>query len=256
MSKLIAMIENKAFVLSLLSTIAAATAVFGYNLPVTSILSVYGPLMAMLGVQGWTASAQTKMAMQHAHEVRMAALTNPTAAIRVKEGGFSRLSLMIGIVFMGLALAAALHLTHSDTNGASTVDTVEGVALGPTGCATTPPIVTDIVDCVKAEAIVVSDGYTVTQVVAAVWGAISGIVSGGIAAVIPVLENLAVQFGPDLVACIVDDYPASGSGAGSGSAAPVVASTRYGVTLDLDTKAKLLNAIRPGKTFNHGKKRK
>jgi hypothetical protein len=273
MSKFITLIENKAFIIALLTAAASTAAVFGYNIPVQTIVGLITPIMVILGVQGWQTAQQTKLKMAHAHEVEMHALLyghtvengvfrdaagkSIPAAPRAPQSGRARVGLLL---IVATALLLIVQLARNSSTPAPTLDTadvVEGVALGPTGCASAPPIVTDIVDCVKAEAIVVSDGYTVTQVVAAVWGAIAGVVSDGITAVIPVLEGLATSFGPNLVACIVDDYPTSGSGAGSGSgsAAPVVASTRYGGAVDLDTKAKLLNALAPGKKFNHGKKK-
>jgi hypothetical protein len=253
MSKFIAMIENKAFVLALLSSAAAAAAIFGYSLPVTAILSVYAPLMAMLGVQGWQTATQTQLQMQHDHELKMHVLQNPADAPRAKQLGSSRLMMMLGIGIVAGALLAGIQLARDGSSAVTTTDVVEGIALGPAGCATTPPIVTDVVNCVEAEATAIGSGYSVAQVVAAVWGAVAGVSSGGLTAALTILEGLAVQFGPNLVACIVDGYPsgAGGGSAGSGSAAPAPAPASF--RLALDAKAQLLNVLAPGKKFNHGK---
>ena len=118
------------------------------------------------------------------------------------------------------------------------------------GCgANPPPIVTDVVDCVKAEAVVTSDGFSITQVINAVYGAIASIVSGGLPAAITVLTEVAGQWGPDLVACIIDDYPTTGAGSGSAS----VALTLSLPPIDSAVKAQLLAKFAPGKKFNHGK---
>lgn len=269
MSKFVTMIENKAFFIALLTAIAAAAAVFGYNVPVTTIVGLVTPIMAVLGVQSWQVAAQTKMKLQHAHEMTMHALdhghtveeapagmgvivrdASGKALPRAAQGGFSRLGLMIYIAGIASALLTVGLLAHDGSPTAMTVDTVEGAALGPAGCATVGPIATDVIDCVKAEAVTVSDGFSVTQIAAAVWAAFAA----GPAGVLAAVESLVGKFGPDVIACAVDNYPApapvpgpgSGSGSGAGSGA-TQASMAY--TL----KMSVLQQIAPGKKFNHGK---
>jgi len=127
------------------------------------------------------------------------------------------------------------------------------LSLAPLSCGSAQPIVTDVVDCVKAEAVVVAGGYSITQIVNAVNEAIDSIATGGVAAALAVLSQIATKWGPDLVACVIDDYPASGgAGSGGGSATPP-ALARAQLALDPAIKAQLLQQFAPNKKFNHGR---
>ena len=91
------------------------------------------------------------------------------------------------------------------------------VLLGSAGCGPVQPIVTDVIDCAKAEAIVVSDGFSIVQITMEVIAAISG----GPSAVLQAVEDLVKKYGGDVVACVIDNFPEpSLTAAGSGSAAP------------------------------------
>lgn len=213
MSKIVALFENKAFDTGLLTTLAAAGAVFGFNVPVGLILGILTPIMVGIGAQGWSEAVKMKAKMALEHEVKMHALTNghasyaevlsgKTPEVRAKnaQAGFAKLGVMIAIVFM-IPISAVVVTTNS-------------------GCKNPPPIVTDIIDCAKTEGITVGNGLSITQLVSAVVGILSGNAADAWTAIQPLLK----QYGGDMVACVLDSLenpqPAPGAGSGSGSAAP------------------------------------
>ncbi len=256
---MIKIVESKSFVLALLTLVAAIAGHEGLNIPVPTVIGLLTPLMIAIGAAGWSDVVQMKARMTLEHDMKMHALVHGNTIVegvarnaagacvannaqptpsRDLQAGFAKLGVMIGIA----ALIGSLLLGTS--------------MLANEGCgASPPPIVTDIVDCVKAEAVVTTDGFSITQVINAVYGAIASIVSGGLPGAIAVLSNIATTWGPDLVACVIDDYPTTGGGSGSGSAAPP-ASTQLALMLppiDPATKAQLIQQFAPNKKLNHGK---
>lgn len=235
--------ESKAFILAILSAAAAAGAIFGFNVPVASILAVIAPIMIAIGAVGWNDTAIAKLKLQHAHELTMfkAANDNATAhavdaaPVKTAQAGFAKL----GVLFLIAALGIGVFGLSSNT-----------------GCSEVKPIATDVVDCLKAEAVAVSDGFSITQIVTAVYAAIEGGVDG----VLTAIEALIVKYGSDIVACAIDNYPevtpapAPGPGSGSGSAAPVVASTDAFHLRAVSNKHMLLGKLFPNKKFQHSSK--
>lgn len=242
--------ESKSFDTALLTAIAAGAAVFGINIPVLTIIALMSPIMVAIGVVGWQemAVAKAKVEQETAlkmhllttglkpHEVHEAllAMTKPSP-VKTAQAGFGKLSVMLLIAAIGVGSASF------------------AVSVTSTGCATVKPIVTDVIDCAKAEAVVVSDGYSVIQIFAKVVAAING----GADAVVAAIEKLITDYGENIIACAIDSYPepapaeppSSGSGAGSGSSTPVlVASSKF--TLQ---KHALLAKYFPGKKIQHGK---
>lgn len=236
--------ESKAFVLALLTLVAAVAGYEGLDLPVTTVMGLLTPLMVAIGAAGWSDAVQMKSKMALEHDVKMHALQHGNVTIngvmRDAEGRMPARSVQTGSVRLGV-MALTVILIGSLLG--TTMVTNEGCGASP------PPIVTDVVDCVKAEAVVVTDGYSIVQVINAVYGAIASIATGGLPAVVTVLSGITAAWGPDLVACVIDDYPTTD---GTGSAAPL-ASVKFGVTLDASTKAALLQRFAPNKKFNHGK---
>src|SRR5690348_17684791 len=117
MSKILALFESKAFDTGLLTTIAAAGVIFGFSVPVGTILAVLTPLMIGIGAQGWSDVAKMKTRMQHEHEMKMLLLTNPDAATRAEalfpkavarikssQGGFVRTWVLCALAAVGAVL--------------------------------------------------------------------------------------------------------------------------------------------------------
>lgn len=247
---MIKIFESKAIVVALLTVIAGVAGYEGLNIPVTTILTLMTPLMIAIGAAGWSDVTQIKAKLALDHDMKMHALVHGNTVeglttrdaegrvVRTPQSGFVKLGTMVGAAAIALSLIL----------GSSVVVTSDG-------CGSTPPVVTnvvtDVVDCVKAEGIVITNGFTLTQVINTVYGAIASIATGGVPAALAILSGVAAQFGPDLVACIVDDYPTNvGSGSGSGSSA---AKLTLLPPLDPAIKAQLLQQYAPNKTFNHGK---
>lgn len=240
--------ENKSFDTALLTAIAAGAAVFGFNVPVLTILALISPVMIAIGAAGWqeVTIAQAKVAQEtaiklhllttglKAHEIHdaMLAMTKPSP-VKTAQAGFGKLSVMLLIAAIGVGSASF------------------AVSVTSTGCATVKPIVTDVIDCAKAEAAVVSDGYSILQIFAKVAAAIAG----GPDEVLTKVEGLIADYGESIVACAIDSYPepapppSSGSGAGSGSGAPPLLASSKTVL----QKHALLAKYFPGKKIQRGK---
>ncbi len=259
MSKIVSLFESKAFDTALLGALAAAGAVFGFNVPVGTIMLILTPVMVAIGAQGWSDAVKVKanMALQHAvkmhalehgmvtHQELLEGKTISPVRPSTAQAGFTKMGLMMAVATIGSMLAVTGALVVSSE-----------------GCgANKPPVVTDVVDCVKAEGAVIAKGYTIEQIVVAVYDAIASIQSGGAAAALATLASIATTWGPDVVACIIDNYPSGGGGSGSGSGSatgsgsaappPVSVSTRF--KLEPSVKAQLLQQFAPGKKINHGK---
>jgi hypothetical protein len=245
MSNFLKVIESKAFAAGILGTVAAFGAVYGFNVPVATIMALMTPFMIGIGGLGWSDAVKMKAKMQLEHEMKMHALIHGNTVeggvardadgkcvARPAQAGFAKIGVMMGIAALVGALAIGSTLIASDT-----------------GCATVQPVVTDVIDCAKAEAVVVSDGFSIVQIVAEVYAAIQG----GPAGVLAAVEDLIKKYGGDIVACALDNYPeptpapTPGPGSGSGSAAPVVASASP-ATL---AKHAALEKYFPGKKISH-----
>lgn len=230
---MIKIVETKSFVLALLTLVAAVAGYEGLNIPIATIMGLLTPLMIAIGAAGWSDVAQMKAKLALEHEVKMHALEKgavthaellagksvPAPRVGDAQAGFAKVGVMalIAVVFSGALVTVSLVSTN-------------------TGCgAVPPPIVTDTVDCVKAEAVVLTNGFNLLQLVNEVYGDIKS--EGFLGA----LETLVTKYGSDVVACIIDSYPAS---APSGSGASL--SAEYG------KKQTALQKFAPGKKFNHG----
>ena len=245
MSTTLKIIESKAFIAGILVSVAAIGAVLGFNVPVSTIMTLLTPYMIGVGGLGWNDAIKVKAKMALEHEMKMHALihgntvegSDPATSAtrdadgkcvpRVKQAGVFRLGAAMLIAALGIAASLAI----VDING---------------GCKTAEPVVTDVIDCASAEATAISAGFSVLQVVNDVAAALEGGVAGVAAAIL----NLIKEYGAPLVACAIDNYPESGSGsAGSGSA--VVASMSVAVA----NKHAMLQQYFPGKKIVHNYKK-
>jgi hypothetical protein len=85
------------------------------------------------------------------------------------------------------------------------------------------PVVTDVIQCAKAESVVVSGGYSLIQIAMEVIAA----VQKGPAGIEAAVQDLIKKYGGDIVACVLDNYPEplpAAEGSGSGSGVPMSAS--------------------------------
>jgi hypothetical protein len=121
-------------------------------------------------------------------------------------------------------------------------------AFTATGCGPVQPIVTDVVDCAKAEATVVSDGFSIVQITMEVIAAIQG----GPSAVLQAVEDLVKKYGGDVVACVIDNFPEpkliAATAAGSGSPATVTATAASQAVLN---KRLVMATLFAGKKISH-----
>jgi hypothetical protein len=131
MSKALTLVESKAFIFGLLSTVAAGAAVFGYSIPVATIILLMTPIMIGIGAQGWSDVSQVKARMALRHELTMHALNagrlsyaealagklplpTPTLAPKVGQAGYINLLVLIVLAAFA-ALASCSSWTSSDT---------------------------------------------------------------------------------------------------------------------------------------------
>lgn len=253
---MIKVLESKAIVVAVLTVVAGIAGYYGLNLPVTTIVGLMTPLMIAIGAAGWSDAVKMKAKMQLDHEVKMHALMHGNtievvngverdaegrAMSRRAQAGFIRIgiiALIAGILGVGL-LASTLVATNE-------------------GCGATPvikPVITDVVDCVTAEAVVATDGYSILQIASAVWGLIENPAN-----ILVAIGNLITKYGPDVVACAIDSYPeapptpvtppGAGSGSGTSAAGSVLMAAK---AQHIATKHELLAKFFPGKKINHGK---
>lgn len=245
---MIKIVESKAFVLSLLTLVAAVAGYEGLNLPVATIMGLLTPLMIAIGAAGWSDAVRMKAKMALEHDVKMHALMHGNsnengvardAEGRIKQAGFARVGVMALIAsVLGFGILTSSLLATNE------------------GCGAVKPVVTDVIQCVAAESVVVSDGYSILQIASAVWSAIES----GPAGVAAAIEKLITQYGPDVVACAIDNYPEStptpapGEGSGSGSGSNMSVSVLAAAKAQrVATKHELLAKYFPGKKINHGK---
>lgn len=246
--------ESKAFIQAVLSAVAAAAAVYGLNVPVATIMLILTPIMVAIGAQGWSDAVKMKAKMALEHEVRMQALANghmtyadaangnlPTE--KMKQAGFARIHAMLIVSALGIGAGGIIAATQSS-------------------CGSSPPaVVTDIIDCAKAEAQAVASGFSIIQIVNEVIGVFSGKPLPGCEQAQNVLEcdaeQLVLKFGSDMVACVLDSMPtptpapAPAPGPGSGSATP----PQPQGSLLAERKALLLQKVAPGKKIVHAYKK-
>lgn len=241
--------ESKPFVVGLLGAAAAGGAIFGLNLNVLAVLAVITPIEILVGAQGWgadaakhAADAQVKCHMASLELARsqrpQVELSKPsTDAAKTPQAGFAALRVMLLVLAIGGAIMAAGSVTVTNT-----------------GCATVQPVVTDVIDCAKAEAAVVSQGFSVMQIFAEVVADIEQIATQGLPAVYALVEKAIAHYGGDIVACAIDNYPATPpaapSNAGSGivtNPAPPLATLSASAML----KGSLLAEYFPGKHIKH-----
>lgn len=242
----VSLFESKPFVVALLTAAAAAGAVLGFNVPVAAIVAFMTPLMIYVGAAGWTevVAMKAKIETEAAKEIHAASSKQfapallSTAAPRDLQSGRVTLGVMALIVVMTGFMVA--------TSGALVTST--------TGCAEVQPVVTDVIDCVKAEAAVVSQGYEVSQIFSVIVGDIESIATLGLPAVYALIADAITTYGGDIVACGIDNYP-DAPAAGSGSATPLLASTSQATTTAA-FKSALLAKYFPGKHIKHSSKHK
>ena len=119
------------------------------------------------------------------------------------------------------------------------------------GCsASAQPVVSDVINCATAEADAIASGFSVMQIVDAVWSAIETIDSGP-SAVLAAVVKLIEIYGSEIVACAIDNYPEPGSGSGSAAPAPALASVST-----VSNKRMLLSTLFAGKKIAHNFKKK
>lgn len=256
MSKVLSLFESKTFDLALLTAVAAAAAVLGYNVPVATIIAILTPIMVGLGASGWSEVTAAKEATaiklhflakgygpEDINAVIHTIKTSPsTKAVKVPSAapGFFKLEGAIAVMFVMTIVAGAVGITATEV-----------------GCgANPPPIVTDVIDCAKAEGAAIEAGLSVISVVDDVEALVVAAETGGVAGVLSQLASLVSSDSAELVACVIDEYPTTGSGSGSGTgsgSAPVVASARYAgkPPMDPQLKADLLAKVAPGKKIVH-----
>lgn len=86
------------------------------------------------------------------------------------------------------------------------------------GCTQLKSDETNVIDCAKTEASVVSKGVSVLQVAGDVAAALAAYEVGGVTAVLAGVEALVAKYGEPIVACAVNAQPSAPITAGSGSA--------------------------------------
>jgi len=127
--------------------------------------------------------------------------------------------------------------------------TTLGTLTAVQGCATVKPVAADVIDCAKAEATSVAAGFSLVQIAMDIIAAIKDGPSGVIAAI----EALIRTYGPDIVACVVDNYPETGSGSGIGSGSGSGSATPMAMTASQDVlnKHMVLSTLFAGKKITH-----
>jgi hypothetical protein len=221
MTKLKELLESKAFITAVLAAIAAAGGIYGFNVPVATVMVILTPIMVAIGAQGWTDAIVVKAKLEHAHDLKMQEVYDAQEARRVQKGSVGTRMLMGLGLFASTVVASIMLFTATQ------------------GCAKVQPVVTDVIDCAEAESSLVAQGYSVLEVFADVVAVIESGPSGAVAAV----EALIEKYGSEIVACAIDNYPESGSGSGSDVAPTVV------------LKHQLLEQYFSGKTVVHSYKR-
>lgn len=231
---MIKIVESKAFVLALLTLVAAVAGYEGLNLPVATIMALLTPLMIAIGAAGWSDAVKMKAKMKLEHEVKMHALmhgnTTLNGVTRDAEGRAPRAA-QAGFVRVGVLATIASVLGF--------VVLTSSLLVSNQGCNTIQPIADDVIHCAKAEATVVSSGFSIIQIVMEVAAA----VQKGPAGIEAAVEDLIKKYGGDVVACVLDSIPEPAPVAGQVSASPVViakhnALTKYfaGKKIDHSTK--------------------
>ncbi len=250
MSKILSLFESKAFDTGLLTTLAAAGAVFGFNVPVALILGILTPVMIGIGAQGWSDVVQVKAKTALQHEVKMHALNQglithqelldgkpvPAPRVGTAQAGFVKLGLLIVIALM-IPLLAVVTLGNSGCKSAQTCSDPKNASSAQ--CT----IVNAIVDCTGIKSL----DSVVAEATPKVLGllAIARNADGSInwPAIESQLLQLAWQYGMCVIAQIWDTYfgqpPSAGSGVppdagvvivdagvGSGSSTPTTPNAR------------------------------
>ena len=190
-------LESKAFIMGLLSTAAAVGAVAGFNIPVTTIIALLTPIMVGIGAQGWSDAVKMKAKMALEHDVKMHALvhgnTTDTTCVPAIHRDADGRAIQRGSVNLGMSMIATIVIAAL----------FGGIMMTSSGCPTVKPIATDIIECADAEATAISDGYSIIQIFSAVIEAIKG----GPSTVLADLGKLIGEYGPNIVACAIDNYP-------------------------------------------------
>jgi hypothetical protein len=120
MQKLKALFESQPFDLALLTVLASIGAVYGFNVPVTTIMAFITPIMVAIGATGWTQGKQTEqdtaiklhllthgVAPEHVNSTLAklkASKAVPLAAAPKAEAGFVRRALLAPIMFLSAAI--------------------------------------------------------------------------------------------------------------------------------------------------------
>ena len=231
LQKIKTLFESNPFVVALLTAIAAGAAIFGYHVDTTKILGVITPIMIFIGATGWGERAALHKA---ASDLKLNSLnleavkaSNQTSS-KNTQSGFAK----IGVVALIAVISASFAL--------ATVNS----------CAVVKPIATDVISCTEAEAVAVSDGYSIVQVVMAVIGAFASGPANAAAAI----EKLILTYGPDIVACAIDSYPEPAPATPSMSDAGAVTASLQAPSEAVTLKYSLLSKFFSGKKIVHGKR--
>lgn len=219
MSKLKALVESQPFVLALLTLAASVGAVYGFNVPVATIMAFITPIMVAIGATGWTQGKQIEQdtqvklhllangtAPEHVNAVLKAMKESKAAPLAVAKPaapGFIKLEGAIALSLAGMIAAVVVGAT-----GATAVE----------GCATTKNAGT--CELAAIEQTVTADGGTIVSDI------LSAVLSGG--STLPTLiTTLIAEFGPGTVQCatefvdsLISTYLSAGGGSGSNVVTP------------------------------------
>lgn len=168
MKKLLELFESKAFDAGLLGTIAAAGAVFGFNVPVATIMLVLTPFMIAIGAHGWNDAIKLKAKLHLEHEQAMQKVYDASEAAKLRhdielmkrgapppQSGFAKLGLLWAVVGVSLAviLVASCGANCKDPKNAHNAACViengvvdcTGISSLSTGVSEVTPIVQQLV---------------------------------------------------------------------------------------------------------------
>jgi hypothetical protein len=159
MQKLKALFENQPFDLALLTAIAAAGAVYGFNVPVASIMAFLTPLMIAIGATGWTQGKQTEQdtaiklhllahgtAPEHLNSTfakLKASKAIPLAAAPKADAGFVKRPLLMPIMFLCAAILVGV--------GGAQTGCTKGQIINAGQCVLDTGVLTDVLAALASD---------------------------------------------------------------------------------------------------------
>jgi hypothetical protein len=205
MQKLKALFESQPFDLALLTLLASIGAVYGFNVPVQTILTFITPIMIAIGATGWTQGKQLEQdtaiklhllahgtAPEHLNSAfakLKASKAIPLAAAPKADAGFVKRALLAPIMFLCAAILVGV--------GGAQTGCTKGQVISAGQCVLDTTVLADVLQALA------SDNYS------------------------QLIAQLEAKDGAALIACALQ-AAASGPAAASdaGSAAPVAARAR------------------------------